>query len=62
MNIEIKEHDQIEINRRAINDMIYVYQSKMFINEKNYTMRLIENLYKMGYYRDVESIFRKLKK
>lgn len=62
MNLEESIHNQKEINKRAINDMIYVYQSKMFINEKNYTMRLIENLYKLGYYKNVESIFRKLEK
>lgn len=43
--------------RRALNDMHYVFYSDMFINEKNYTMRYIENLYKMGYYSSIESIF-----
>lgn len=53
-----KAREQKEMDRRAINDMKYVYYSKMFINEKNYTMRLIENLHKMGYYRDIETLFR----
>lgn len=44
-------------NKRAIADMIFVYKSNMFINEKNYTMRLIENLHDLGYYRNIESIF-----
>lgn len=48
------------MNKRAIADMIHVYRSNMFINEKNYTMRLIENLRKMGYYRNIESIFTRL--
>lgn len=43
--------------RRAINDMRRVFNSNMYINEKNYTMRYIENLYKMGYYSSIETIF-----
>lgn len=62
MEIKVNEHEQKELNRRAINDMIHVYKTKMFINEKNYTMRLIENLHKLGYYRDIETIFREDKK
>lgn len=62
MEIKVSEHEQKELNRRAINDMIHVYKTKMFINEKNYTMRLIENLHKLGYYRDIETIFREEKK
>lgn len=53
-----RAREQKEMDRRAINDMIYVYHSKMFINEKNYTMRLIENLHKLRYYRNIETIFR----
>lgn len=64
MNIPVnpvfdEARERKEMDRRAINDMLHVYKSKMFINEKNYTMRLIENLHKMRYYRDIETIFRK---
>lgn len=45
-------------NKRAIYDMLLVYESKMYINEKNYTMRLIDNLHRLGYYNNVESIFK----
>lgn len=45
-------------NKRAIFDMLIVYNSKLFINEKNYTMRLIDNLHRLGYYKDVESLFK----
>lgn len=62
MNIPIENIDKEKMNKRAIKDMIHVYKSKMFINEKNYTMRFIENLHKMGYYRDVETIFERKKK
>lgn len=44
-------------NRRAIFDMLIVYNSRMYINEKNYTMRLIDNLHRLGYYKEVESLF-----
>lgn len=55
---ELPSHtSELVMNKRAIADMITVYESDMFINEKNYTMRLIENLHKMGYYRSIESIF-----
>lgn len=43
---------------KAISDMIIVYlNKKMYINEKSYTMRLIENLYNLGYYNNNETIF-----
>ena len=55
---ELPSHtSELVMNKRAISDMIRVYESDMFINEKNYTMRLIENLREMGYYRSIESIF-----
>lgn len=45
---------------KAQADMIYVYMDrKMWFNEKSYTMRLIENLYELGYYKNNKSIFRK---
>ena len=48
---------------RAIDDLLYIYyHPKMFINEKNYTTKLIAILYNMGYYKDIESLFnRKVK-
>lgn len=45
-------------NKRAIFDMLIVYNSKMYINEKNYIMRLIDNLHRLGYYKKVESLFK----
>lgn len=60
MNIPIT--DKSQENKRAIADMILVYESKMFLNEKNYTMRLIENLHKLGYYNSIESIYKEGKK
>lgn len=48
-------------NKRAIFDMLIVYNSKMYINEKNYTMRLIDNLHRLGYYKNVESLFKDIR-
>lgn len=53
MKIKLKTPEE-----KAQADMIYVYHHpKMWLNEKSYTMRLIENLYELGYYKDTESIF-----
>lgn len=47
----------LEYNR-AIDDLLYIYyHPKMFINEKNYTTKLIAILYELGYYKDIESLF-----
>lgn len=44
---------------KAISDMLYIYKSQqMYINEKSYTMRLIENLYELGYYINNEELFK----
>lgn len=52
-----KVREKPDENKRAIFDMLIVYNSKMYINEKNYTMRLIDNLHRLGYYKEVESLF-----
>lgn len=53
MKIKLKTPEE-----KAQADMITIYQNnKMFINEKSYTMRLVENLYKLGYYNNNESIY-----
>lgn len=57
-----KARDIAEQDRRARNDILKVYNdSKMYINEKNYTTRVIEKLREMGYYRDIETLFREEK-
>lgn len=43
---------------KAISDMLYIYKSQMYINEKSYTMRLVENLYELGYYINNETLFK----
>lgn len=43
---------------RAQSDLLAVYNDrKMYINEKGYLQKLIDMLFKTGYYRDNESIF-----
>lgn len=38
-------------------DLLKIYQSNMYINEKGYLQKLVDLLYKLGYYEDNESIF-----
>lgn len=56
-----KAREESEQNRRARNDILKVFYSNMYINEKNYTTRVIEKLREMGYYRDIETLFREEK-
>lgn len=42
---------------RAINDLIYILKSDMYINEKGYLQKLVELLFNLGYYNNNESIF-----
>lgn len=62
MNVSIEESNsnQLEISRkRAIEDILTTYNSDRFTNVKNNTLRTIDLLYKLGYYRDSESLFPK---
>lgn len=43
---------------RCICDLLAIYRNKsMYINEKGYLQKLIDTLYKLGYYEDNEPIF-----
>ena len=46
-----------ESNQRVIDDLLYVYTSKCFINEKGYLTKLIDKLDELGYYKHNESLF-----
>lgn len=46
-------------NQRAINDILEVYFSDRFTNVKNNTLRTIDLLYSLGYYKDSESLLDK---
>ena len=43
--------------KRCINDILTVYFSDRFTNVKNNTLRTIDLLYRLGYYKDSESLF-----
>ena len=43
-------------NQRVINDLLYIYNSKCFINEKGYLTKLVDKLDELGYYKDNESL------
>lgn len=43
---------------RARRDILFVYYSNYYINEKSYLLRTIENLYNLGYYKNSESLFK----
>ena len=57
MPIKINDDFHSEENRRAIDDLLYVFNSKMYINEKGYLTKLIDLLYDLDYYMDNESLF-----
>lgn len=42
---------------RAKNDLLYIYNSDMYINEKGYLQKLVDLLFDFGYYIDNESLF-----
>lgn len=54
MNIEITH---VDIKNRVIDDLLYVYNMDTFINVKGYLQKLIDLLYKMGYYENNKTIF-----
>lgn len=43
--------------KRATKDLLYIFNSDMYINEKGYLQKLVEILYKLGYYNSNESLF-----
>lgn len=43
---------------RALNDLLWVYNSQCYINEKGYLQKLVELSYKFGYYRTNKTLFR----
>lgn len=48
-----------EQNKRVINDLILIYYSDTYINIKGYLQKLVDLLYKLGYYENNESLFPK---
>lgn len=59
MSDPIPIHNLLLEKRRCINDILTVYNSDLFPNQKNTCLRVVDLLYKMGYYRDSESLFKK---
>lgn len=41
----------------ATQDLLYVFNSNFYINEKGYLQKLIELLYELGYYKNNKSLF-----
>lgn len=44
---------------RALNDLLEVYYSDRYINEKGYLQKLIDLCFKMGYYENNKTLFQK---
>lgn len=44
-------------NRRCINDLLRNAHSKQYCNERGFRQKLIDLLYRLGYYESNESIF-----
>lgn len=44
--------------QRALNDLLWIYNSDCYINEKGYLQKLVELSYKFGYYRTNKTLFR----
>lgn len=57
MNIKICDEKIEDPERRCTEDLLYVYNSKMYINEKGYLTKLIDLLYELDYYKYNESLF-----
>lgn len=46
------------VNNKVIQDLLYIYiNNSLFINEKGYLQKLVELLYKLGYYNNNKSLF-----
>ena len=48
---------EYQANERCTEDLLYVFNSKMYINEKGYLTKLIDLLHELGYYQANESLF-----
>lgn len=57
MNVKICDEKIEEPDRRCCEDLLYVYNSNMYINEKGYLTKLIDLLYELDYYKYNESLF-----
>lgn len=58
MKINVDTPADFEHSRlRARNDLLRVYNSRSYINEKGYLTKLIDLLYELDYYKDNESLF-----
>ena len=57
MPMKIKIESLEEQKQRAIDDLLYIYDSKMYINEKGYMTKLVDTLYELDYYKDNETLF-----
>lgn len=55
MLVPIKEPKTPE--QRAQADLLRNASSKAYCNERGFIQKLIDNLYKLGYYKDNESVF-----
>lgn len=53
------QETEYEAEQRCINDLLFVYHSKCYINEKGYLTKLIDKLHELGYYDVNETIFLK---
>lgn len=48
---------QDEPRYRCMSDLIAIYRSDTYTNIKGYLQKLVDLLYKLGYYEDNESLF-----
>ena len=55
-SLQISINDE---NQHVIDDLLTIYYSDTYINIKGYLQKLVENLWKLGYYKDNESLFPK---
>lgn len=44
-------------SKRAIDDLLYNAKSKEYCNERGFKQKLIVELFKLGYYKNNESVF-----
>lgn len=49
--------DSASSQSRAIKDLMYNANSSDYINEKGFKQKYIDLMYKLGYYKDNESVF-----
>ena len=51
--------EDVNAKSRCKDDLLYVFNSNLYMNEKGYLQKLIDLLYKLGYYEDNKSLFQK---